>query len=86
MDEREVKQFIITALGLEDMGADDIDTHAPLFGAGLLLDSVDAVELGAALQQRFGLDLWPQLAGAAMPAWTVAKLTRAIAQTAPPHG
>lgn len=55
--ENEVKQLIIDVLQLEDMQAADIDTDAPLFGDGLGLDSIDALELGVALQKRYGITL-----------------------------
>jgi acyl carrier protein len=55
--ENEVKQLIIDVLQLEDMQADDIATDAPLFGDGLGLDSIDALELGVALQKRYGITL-----------------------------
>ncbi|EGY51974.1 phosphopantetheine-binding protein [Neisseria shayeganii] len=54
----EIKQLIIDSLGLEDLTAADIDSHAPLFGDdGLGLDSVDALELGLAVQKHFGFKL-----------------------------
>ncbi|WP_037586395.1 phosphopantetheine-binding protein [Stenoxybacter acetivorans] len=53
--EEQIKQLIIDSLGLEDIGIEDIDTAAPLFGSeGLGLDSVDALELGLAVQKAFG--------------------------------
>ena len=53
--ESQIKQLIIDSLGLEDITEADIDTDAPLFGdEGLGLDSVDALELGLAVQQAFG--------------------------------
>lgn len=55
--ELELKQLIISALSLEDVGPEDIDADAPLFGEGLGLDSIDALELGLALQKRYGLVL-----------------------------
>lgn len=55
--EQEVKQIIIDVLQLEDMTIADIDTHAALFGDGLGLDSIDALELGVALQKRYGISL-----------------------------
>ncbi len=55
--ETEVKQIIIDVLQLEDISSADIDTHAPLFGEGLGLDSIDALELGVALQKRYGISL-----------------------------
>jgi acyl carrier protein len=51
--EDEVKQLIIDALQLEDMTVADIDTDAPLFGGGLGLDSIDALELGVAIHKRY---------------------------------
>ena len=55
--EREIKDLIIATLALEDVAADDIDPTAPLFNEGLGLDSIDALELGLALQKRYGLTL-----------------------------
>lgn len=57
MLEQEVKELIIEVLQLEDIGAADIDTDAPLFVDGLGLDSIDALELGVALQQKYGISL-----------------------------
>jgi acyl carrier protein len=57
MLEQEVKEMIIEVLQLEDISAADIDTDAPLFVDGLGLDSIDALELGVALQKRYGIAL-----------------------------
>ena len=57
MLELEVKQLIIDVLHLEDIAPDDIDAAAPLFVEGLGLDSIDALELGVALQKRYGISL-----------------------------
>ncbi len=51
----EVKKVIIASLDLEDITPDDIVDSEPLFGAGLGLDSIDALELGIALKKRFGV-------------------------------
>ena len=51
----ELKSLIIEALGLEDVTVDDIDDDQILFGDGLGLDSVDALELGLAIQKRYGI-------------------------------
>jgi acyl carrier protein len=51
--EEEVKGLIIEALQLEDLKPADIDTDAPLFGDGLGLDSIDALELGVAIRKRY---------------------------------
>lgn len=55
--ENEVKALIIEALNLEDMTPEDIETDAPLFGEGLGLDSIDALELGLAVKKRWGITL-----------------------------
>ncbi|WLI48032.1 phosphopantetheine-binding protein [Pseudomonas beijingensis] len=49
--------MIIDALGLEDIGIDDIGDHQTLFGEGLGLDSVDALELGLAIQKKYGIKI-----------------------------
>ncbi|MFE8101144.1 phosphopantetheine-binding protein [Brenneria goodwinii] len=53
----EIKQMIIESLNLEDIGIDEIETEAPLFGDGLGLDSIDALELGLAVKNRYGVVL-----------------------------
>jgi len=55
--ETEIKDLIISTMSLEDVVPDDIDAAAPLFNEGLGLDSIDALELGLALQKRYGLSL-----------------------------
>ncbi|HAS6168499.1 TPA: acyl carrier protein [Vibrio vulnificus] len=53
--QNEIKQLIIDALNLEDISIDDIDTEAPLFGDGLGLDSIDALELGLAIKKKYNI-------------------------------
>ncbi len=55
--EDEIKQLIIDVLQLEDITPADIDSDAPLFADGLGLDSIDALELGVAIQKRYGISL-----------------------------
>lgn len=55
--ESAIKALIVEVLQLEEIRPEDIDTDAPLFGDGLGLDSIDALELGIALKKRFGLTL-----------------------------
>jgi acyl carrier protein len=55
--ENDIKELIISALALEDIAPADIDAAAPLFVDGLGLDSIDALELGLALQKRYGVSL-----------------------------
>lgn len=52
-----MKTQIIEALNLEDMTISDIDTEAPLFGSGLGLDSIDALELIVLLEREYGIKL-----------------------------
>lgn len=49
----EIKNLIISTLDLEDIAPDDIDQAGALFGDGLGLDSIDALELGVELQKRY---------------------------------
>lgn len=51
----EIKQLIIDALELEDVSVAEIETDGALFGAGLDLDSIDALELAMALEDRYGV-------------------------------
>ena len=57
ISEDEIKQLIIDVLQLEDVTPADIDAEAPLFVDGLGLDSIDALELGVAIQKRYGIIL-----------------------------
>jgi len=55
--EREIAAMIIDTLNLEEVSVDDIDPAAPLFGDGLGLDSIDALELALAVSQNYGLQI-----------------------------
>ena len=50
-----LKEIVVAALDLEDVEASDIETEMPLFGEGLGLDSIDALELGMAVKKAFGI-------------------------------
>lgn len=52
-----LKQQIIEALNLEDMEPDEIETDEPLFGDGLGLDSIDALELIVLLEKNYGIKI-----------------------------
>ena len=53
----ELKQEIIKALNLEEMTPDEIDENDALFGEGLGLDSIDALELIVLLEKKYGIKL-----------------------------
>lgn len=53
----ELKEKIIDALNLEEMTPDEIDADEPLFGEGLGLDSIDALELIVLLERNYGVKL-----------------------------
>ena len=55
--EAELKKLIVEALVLEDIAPDEIETEAPLFGEGRGLDSIDALELAMALEERYGVKI-----------------------------
>lgn len=53
----DIKNLIINTLNLDELTADDIDADAALFGDGLGLDSIDALELGLAVKNQYGVVL-----------------------------
>ncbi|AJI46715.1 acyl carrier protein [Francisella philomiragia] len=55
--QQEIKEMIIEVLNLEDITADEIDANEALFGEGLGLDSIDALEIGVALKKRYNISL-----------------------------
>ena len=54
---QELKSKIITQLNLEDINVDDLEDDTPLFGDGLGLDSIDALELIVMLDKSYGIKL-----------------------------
>lgn len=58
-----IKRLIIESLNLEGMRPEMIEDEAPLFGEGLGLDSVDALELVVALEKEFGIKIKSQEIG-----------------------
>ena len=55
--ELKMAELLVEALNLEDIDAKDIDPEAPLFGEGLGLDSIDALEIALAISQEYGLQM-----------------------------
>ena len=53
----QLKKLIIEELNLEDISPEDIEDDAPLFGEGLGLDSLDAVEIVVILEKHFGVEI-----------------------------
>lgn len=53
--EDDLKRIIVETLALEDLRPEDIDSEAALFGDGLGLDSIDALELALAIHTHFGV-------------------------------
>lgn len=56
-NEKALAALIIETLNLEDVAPDDIDPEEPLFGDGLGLDSIDALELALAITQKYAIQL-----------------------------
>jgi len=79
--EQEIKELIISALDLEDISADDIDTNAPLFVTGLGLDSIDALELGMALKKKYDVNFKADKDANKEYFKSVARLAEYIAET-----
>jgi len=52
---RKLKELLIERLKFEDMTPDDIPDDEPLFGGGLGLDSIDALEIVVMLESEFGI-------------------------------
>jgi len=55
--ERELAQLIVESLNLEGVNPESIDPEAPLFGEGLGLDSIDALEMALAISKKYGFQL-----------------------------
>ena len=55
--EAQLKEGIIERLGFDDITPEEIETDAPLFGEGLGLDSIDALELVVLLQENYGIKI-----------------------------
>lgn len=56
-EESALAELIVAAVNLEDVRPSDIDPDAPLFGEGLGLDSIDALEIALEISKRYGVQL-----------------------------
>ena len=74
-----VKQMIINSLRIEGLSPDEIETDAPLFGEGLGLDSIDALQLVVAMEKEFGVVVADAATGATVFA-SVRSMAEYIAQ------
>jgi acyl carrier protein len=77
--EHEIKELVVSALSLEDVRPEDIASDAPLFVEGLGLDSIDALELGVALQKRYGVAMSADAAETRRHFSSVSALARFVA-------
>lgn len=57
--ETELKRLIIDTFDLVEIQADDINSNDPLFAGGIGLDSIDALELGLAIKNLYGISIDP---------------------------
>ncbi len=55
--EQKLSELIVEVLNLEDVNAEEIGAEDPLFGDGLGLDSIDALELAMAISKEYGVQL-----------------------------
>ena len=60
---REIKEMIITSLNLEGVTPEQIVDDAPLFGEGLGLDSIDALELAVAIERKYHVTIPDEAVG-----------------------
>ncbi|MDJ0812329.1 MAG: phosphopantetheine-binding protein [Woeseiaceae bacterium] len=81
--EQEVAQLIVESLNLEDIGAPDIDPDDALFGEGLGLDSIDALELALAISQKYSVQLKADDANVQEVFGSLGSLSAYVAENAP---
>ena len=78
--QREMAQLLVEALNLEDMNAEDIDPQEALFGDGLGLDSIDALEIALAISQKYGVQMQAEDENTRSAFATLTALTDFVAQ------
>lgn len=78
--EQEIKELIISSLNLEDYSPEDIKSEDSLFDDGLGLDSIDALELGVALQKKYGIKMTSITKTEGKHFYSVAALAKFVAE------
>ena len=53
--EGEIREIVLSSVEVDGLSAEDLLPDVPLFGEGIGLDSIDALEIGAALRKRYGV-------------------------------
>jgi len=81
--EAKMAVLLVEALNLEDVEAAEIDPEAPLFGDGLGLDSIDALEIALAISQEYGLQLKAEDESTRKAFSTLRSLSEFVASRAP---
>lgn len=76
--QRELVRLIVEALSLRDVDPETIDADTPLFAGGLGLDSVDVLELGVVLDERYGIRIKSDDEGHKAAFQTVGTLTQLV--------
>jgi acyl carrier protein len=82
-DERQMAEVIVAALNLEHIHADSVDPAMPLFGQsnpGWGLDSIDALEIVLAIQQKYGVELKADDASVTRAFASLRALTQLVAE------
>ena len=82
-DERQMAEVIVSALNLEHIQADAVDPAMPLFGQsspGWGLDSIDALEIVLAIQQKYGVELKADDASVTRAFASLRALTQLVAE------
>jgi acyl carrier protein len=83
--EQELKRLLIEVLNLEDISVEQIDSEAPLFGEGLGLDSIDALELGVAIRKKYDVQMDADSEQTRQHFASIANLARFISGTHDQH-
>lgn len=74
----EIAKLLVDALNLEDIAAEDIAPDESLFGDGLGLDSIDALEIALAISQKYGVQMQAEDEGVRNAFATLASLTQFV--------